>query len=63
MTLRPRNWQKSSRSNQHSHCVEVARTHDGAAVRDTKNRAAGHFTTTHQQWAAFIDALKSNRFD
>ncbi|ASU79948.1 DUF397 domain-containing protein [Actinopolyspora erythraea] len=59
----PSAWRKSSRSKQHTHCIEVGQLSDGAAVRDTKDRSAGYFTTTGQQWAAFIDAVKSNRFD
>ncbi|SDP17682.1 protein of unknown function [Actinopolyspora xinjiangensis] len=62
MTAPPEGWRKSSRSSKTS-CVEVGRINDGAAVRDTKDRSAGYFTTTGQQWAAFIDAVKSNRFD
>ncbi|WP_019853328.1 DUF397 domain-containing protein [Actinopolyspora mortivallis] len=59
----PRNWRKSSRSTNTSNCVEVGWLADGTAVRDTKNRAAGHLTTTHAQWTAFLTALKTNRFD
>ncbi|ASU78517.1 DUF397 domain-containing protein [Actinopolyspora erythraea] len=59
----PYNWRKSSRSGQGNNCVEVGRTPNGAAVRDTKDRSAGYFTTTGQQWSAFIDAVKNQRFD
>lgn len=56
-------WRKSSRSAQQTECVEVGRTGDnGAAVRDTKNRAQGFFTTTPGQWASFMNAVKSDRF-
>ncbi|SFE57797.1 protein of unknown function [Actinopolyspora alba] len=59
----PHSWRKSTRSTNTDNCVEVGRLADGAAVRDTKNRAAGHLTTTRTQWTAFITALKINRFD
>lgn len=58
------NWRTSSFSQGADNCVEVGRTAgSGAAVRDTKNRAAGHFVTTSPQWQDFIAALKSGRFD
>ncbi|SDK57512.1 protein of unknown function [Actinopolyspora mzabensis] len=63
MTLLPEDWRKSSYSGQQSACIEVGRTHDGAAVRDTKNRSAGYFTATGQQWDTFINAVKTDRFD
>ncbi|GAB3556352.1 hypothetical protein J2S53_002329 [Actinopolyspora lacussalsi] len=56
-------WRKSSYSSQETNCVEVGRLDGGAAIRDTKDRAAGYFTTTGQQWATFINAVKTNRFD
>lgn len=55
-------WRKSSRSQGADNCVEVGRTASGAAVRDSKNRAAGVISTDHVQWAAFVGALKSDRF-
>lgn len=63
MMTGPTNWRKASYSNPNDNCVEVGRVEDGAAVRDTKDRAAGYFTTTSSQWAAFITALKTDRFD
>ncbi|SDK44352.1 protein of unknown function [Actinopolyspora mzabensis] len=56
-------WHKSSYSGNQTNCVEVGRLTHGAAVRDTKNRTAGHLTTTQAQWTAFITALKTNRFE
>lgn len=55
-------WRKSSYSGNQTNCVEVGRVADGAAVRDTKDRAAGYFTTTGQQWQMFVVAVKSDRF-
>lgn len=64
MTARtcPENWRKPSRSSTGNACVEVGRVAEGAAVRDTKDRSAGHFTTTGQQWQAFVAAVKADRF-
>ena len=59
----PTGWRKSLRSTQVENCVEVGRIGDDAAVRDTKNRTAGHFTTTAPQWQHFVDAIKTGRFD
>jgi hypothetical protein len=62
MTGCPTSWRKSRYSSQQTACVEVGRVADGAAVRDTKNRAAGHLTATAGQWSAFIDAVKAGKF-
>ncbi|QIZ36945.1 DUF397 domain-containing protein [Saccharopolyspora sp. ASAGF58] len=63
MTREPTGWRKSSRSHQQTACVEVGRAEYGAAVRDTKDRAAGYFTTTAQQWRLFVTAVKCGRFE
>ncbi|WP_456242830.1 DUF397 domain-containing protein [Actinopolyspora lacussalsi] len=63
MSQEPASWRKSSRSSTQTNCVEVGRTTDGAAVRDSKDRTAGYFTTTHRQWQTFLQALKTDHFD
>ncbi|ASU78935.1 DUF397 domain-containing protein [Actinopolyspora erythraea] len=56
-------WRKSSRSQGADNCVEVAVTSDNVGVRDSKDREAGFFTATGSQWSAFLDAVKTSRFD
>ncbi|MGW3471369.1 DUF397 domain-containing protein [Saccharopolyspora sp. NPDC000995] len=63
MTVHPTNWRKASYSGQQSACVEIGSFGDGAAVRDTKDRAAGYFTTTTDQWSAFIASIKNGRYE
>jgi len=63
MTAQPAGWRKSSRSAQETDCVEVGRVGDQAAVRDSKNRTAGHFTVSGVQWRSFVAEIKSGRFD
>jgi hypothetical protein len=59
---RVENWRKSSYSGNQTNCVEVGELSDGTAVRDSKNRAAGHIGTTSAQWSAFVAAVKGGRF-
>jgi hypothetical protein len=60
---RPTGWRKSSWPGQESACVEVGSVGSGAAVRDSKDRDAGYFTTTSRQWRSFVGALKSGKFE
>lgn len=62
MRTEPANWRKATYSNPNDSCVEVGRIADGAAVRDTKNRDRGYLTTSHEQWNAFLTAIKTNKF-
>ncbi len=63
MSSNPTHWRKSTRSQQRTACVEVGRTGAGAAVRDSKDRAAGYVTADRGQWQAFLAAVKSGAFD
>ncbi|MBE9373131.1 DUF397 domain-containing protein [Saccharopolyspora sp. HNM0983] len=57
-------WRKPSRSAQGAqNCVEVGCTSGGgAAVRDSKDRGAGYFTASPDQWAQFVAAIKRGRY-
>ncbi|MEY8043203.1 DUF397 domain-containing protein [Saccharopolyspora cebuensis] len=57
-------WRKSSRSSGGaSNCVEVGFSGEVVGVRDTKDRAAGYFTTTGAQWSRFLAAIKTGRYE
>lgn len=57
-------WRKSTKSlHRPEQCVEVRITADRTAVRDTKDRAAGHFTASRHQWSAFVSAIKAGHYD
>ena len=55
-------WRKSTRSEQYN-CVEVAVTREFAAVRDSKDRASGHFAVPRSQWSSFLSALRADNHD
>ena len=55
-------WRKSSYSGQYN-CVEVALTSEIAAVRDSKDRAAGHFAVSARCWGSFVWRVKDGAFD
>lgn len=55
------NWYTSSYSNQ-TECVEVAIAGEVVAVRDSKDREAGHFAVPAARWRSFLTALKQDRY-
>lgn len=54
-------WRKSKHSERYD-CVEVAVTSEFAAVRDSKNQAAGHFAVSRPQWQTFLSALRADHY-
>ncbi|MDA0565294.1 DUF397 domain-containing protein [Streptomonospora sp. S1-112] len=53
-------WRTSSYSGTRGECVEVADTlAQGAAIRDSKNRGAGHLVVPPMEWTAFLVAVKA----
>ena len=51
-------WRKSSRSGGAQNCVEVARSAERAAVRDTKSRETGTLVFRPAAFQAFLNTLK-----
>jgi hypothetical protein len=56
------NWRTSTRSSHNGNCVEVGFDGERIAVRDTKNRASGHFTVPAERWSAFVARVKQGAF-
>ena len=51
-------FRKSSYSQPTQNCVEVADLPNGAAVRDTQNRDAGHLMFGASEWAALLSTAR-----
>ncbi|MGW5876094.1 DUF397 domain-containing protein [Nocardiopsis terrae] len=51
-------FRKSSYSGQDQDCVEIADLPHGAAVRDSKNPAEGHFPFPSAEWTAFLSSAR-----
>jgi hypothetical protein len=50
-------WRKSACSGTNGNCVEVARTADGVAVRDTADRVGGMLRVPAAEWHRFTASL------
>ncbi|MEU3306555.1 DUF397 domain-containing protein [Nocardiopsis sp. NPDC055551] len=53
-------WHKSSYSANGGNCVELREGVDGADVRDTQNREAGHLTFARDEWVALLSGVRSD---
>lgn len=66
MTADDFTWTTSSySSNGGAECVEVGRVpgdNTPVALRDSKNRAAGHFTLPTHEWSAFLHAVRAHEY-
>ncbi|WP_055478907.1 DUF397 domain-containing protein [Sphaerimonospora mesophila] len=57
-------WRKSSYSGSGDQCVEVAVLSGGRrAVRDSKDPASPVLVFTSTEWTAFLNGIKSGKFD
>jgi hypothetical protein len=56
-------WRKSSRSAAAGNCVEVARTPDAVAVRDSKNPTGALLRFDLASWREFVRSVSDGMFD
>lgn len=56
-------WRTSTRSMANGNCVEVGSGAGWIAVRDSKNREAGHVAVASRQWSTFVACVKRGDFD
>lgn len=55
-------WRTSQRCDS-ANCVEVARTTDGMAMRDSKNIEGPILRFGSTAWSHFIDGIRTGKFD
>ncbi|WP_239377608.1 MULTISPECIES: DUF397 domain-containing protein [unclassified Frankia] len=63
MDLTNAEWRKSSYSATQTNCVEVARTSEIIAVRDSKDPTGPVLVFTPSEWAAFVAGVSDGEFD
>jgi len=56
-------WRKATVSNANGQCVELARTADGVAVRDSKDPDGPRLYFTRGEFAAWADGVMRGEFD
>lgn len=56
-------WQKSSYSGPNNNCLEVGLEGEAVGVRDTKDRDGGLLCISPTRWAAFVGAVKDDRYE
>ncbi|MDG4797132.1 DUF397 domain-containing protein [Micromonospora sp. WMMD1082] len=56
-------WRKSTRSGSSGNCVEVATPPQVVMVRDSKDRQGPVLSFTADQWAGFVQGIKTGSLD
>lgn len=56
-------WRKAAASTANGNCVELARTADGVALRDSKDPHGPVLRFTPQELSAFLDGARKGEFD
>lgn len=56
-------WRTSSRSGGNGACVEARYVNDTTEVRDSKDRQGSVISFAADQWAGFVQGIKTGEFD